>query len=258
MSYIIAVPSYNRSEICNAKTLAMLSKNKIPKDIIHVYVANEEEYDKYMRVLNPDLYGIIAVGVIGLVPQRQYIMEQFPTGTHIVFIDDDIDLVDLSLSSKFKDESLDHFFTQAFTITAEHNAFIWGLYPVFNPYFRSPLEEVSKCLKYICGGLYGIINRPDNTNIVLTLTAENGQKEDVERSIRYFVEDGIVIRFNRIGFVTKNYGKVGGLGTFKQRLEPMKDASELLQQTYPKYGKVFCRKNGMTEFRLKKLPARLQ
>jgi len=33
----------------------MLSKNKIPKDIIHVYVANEEEYDKYMSVLNPDL-----------------------------------------------------------------------------------------------------------------------------------------------------------------------------------------------------------
>jgi len=117
MSYIIAAPSYNRSEICNAKTLAMLSKNEIPKDIIHVYVANEEEYDKYMRVLNPDLYGVIAVGIIGLVPQRQYIMEQFPTGTHIVFIDDDIVSVDLSLASKFKDESLEHFFTQAFTIT---------------------------------------------------------------------------------------------------------------------------------------------
>ena len=143
MSYIIAVPSYNRSERCNAKALAKLSKNKIPQDIIHVYVANEEEYDKYMRVLNPDLYGVIAIGVIGLVPQRQYIMEQFPTETHMVFIGDDIDLVDLSLSSKFKDESLDHFFTQAFTITAEHHAFIWGLYPVFNPYFRTPLEEVN-------------------------------------------------------------------------------------------------------------------
>jgi len=104
----------------------------------------------------------------------------------------------------------------------------------------------------MCGGLYGIINRPENTNMLLTLTARNGQKEDVERSIRYFVEDGIVIRFNRIGFVTKNYGKVGGLGTFKQRLEPMKDASELLQQTYPQYGKVFCRRNGMTEIRFKK------
>ena len=109
-----------------------------------MYAANAEEHDKYKRVLNPDLYRIITVGVIGLVPQCQYIMEQFPTGTYIVLIDDDIDSVDLSLSSKFKDESLDHFFTQAFTITADHNAFIWGLYPVFNPYFRSSLEEVSK------------------------------------------------------------------------------------------------------------------
>jgi hypothetical protein len=88
------------------------------------------------------------------------------------------------------------------------------------------------------------------------LTKENGQKEDVERTIKYFIEDGILLRFNKIGFETKYYGKSGGLGTFEARLKPMLEASKLLKKTYPEYGEISTKKNGMTEFRLKKILAR--
>ena len=62
--------------------------------------------------------------------------------------------------------------------------------------------------------------------------------------------------FNKIGFVTKYYGKEGGLGTFEARLKPMLEASQKLKKEFPEYGEISTKKNGMTEFRLKKILAR--
>ena len=77
----------------------------------------------------------------------------------------------------------------------------------------------------------------------------------MERTLKYFIQDGIVLRFNRVGFETKYYGKSGGLGTFADRLKPMLHASQLLKKEYPTYGDISTKKNGMTEFRLKKVKA---
>jgi hypothetical protein len=267
MEYIIAIPSYKRAELCNNKTLKMLKDNNIlpirghpadpdpdpdhKRNCIIVFVANEDEYTEYETKLNKSLYNEIIIGVKGLVQQRQFIMNHYPINKNIVFFDDDIESVDLSLGTTSGE--LDLFLKFAFEKTKELGGYIWGVYPVFNPFFRKQREEISTCLNYIVGGFYGIINRTENNNLSLTLTLENSQKEDVERSIRYFIKDGIVVRFNKIGFITKYYGKSGGLGTFKDRLVPMANASQLLKNTFPEYGNVFIRKNGMTEFKLKKL-----
>jgi hypothetical protein len=89
----------------------------------------------------------------------------------------------------------------------------------------------------------------------LTITRKNGQKEDVERSIKYFINDGIVLRFNRIGFVTQYYGRMGGLGTYEDRLKPMKEACDKLIKKYPEYGYLKTRKRGMCEVGLRKIHA---
>ena len=112
-------------------------------------------------------------------------------------------------------------------------------------------------LNYIVGAFYGIINRPKLKSIQLTITKENGQKEDVERTIKYFIEDGIVLRFNKIGFTTKYYGKEGGLGRFEERLKPMKDACKRLEDKYSEYGYTKVRGNGMAEFVLRKIPSKI-
>jgi hypothetical protein len=113
-------------------------------------------------------------------------------------------------------------------------------------------EEVSTCLNFIVGALYGFVNRPKLKSIGVTLTKV---KEDVEASIRYFKQDGVVVRFNRVGFATKYYGCTGGTGTFEARLKPSLEASRALKKAFPQYGDIWTRKNGMTEFRLKKLKA---
>lgn len=254
--YVVCVPSYKRAETCNEKTLQMLKNNKISASKIYVYVANDEEYKEYSEKLDKKLYHKLVVGIKGLVPQRQFIMEQWKEGQHIVFFDDDVESIDLSISKLFKGKTLDHFFKYAFKECKANQSYIWGVYPVYNPFFREARDEMSTCLNYIVGAFYGIINRPNLKSIQLSITKENGQKEDVERTIKYFIEDGIVLRFNRVGFVTKYYGKSGGLGTFEDRLKPMLEASNKIKAAYPEYGNISTKKTGMTEFKLKKIPAK--
>ena len=257
--YIVAIPSYKRAEVCRDKTLAMLRHNKIPASKIFVYVANNEELAEYEKVLDKGLFHKLVVGKKGLVPQRQFSMSQWPEGKHIVFFDDDVAKIDLSLSSMFKGKSLDAFFKAAFSECVKQHSYIWGVYPVFNPFFRKGRDEISTCLNYIVGAFYGIINRPNLGAIKLTITKENGQKEDVERTLKYFVNDGIVLRYNRVGFVTRYYNPNGsGLGTFEQRLKPMQEASQRLLKTYPEYGSISTKKTGMTEFKLKKIPSKFE
>jgi hypothetical protein len=254
-NYIICIPSYKRSQICNEQTLSTLKKHKIPASKIHVYVANQEEYDEYEKILDKTLFNTLVIGKKGLVQQRRFIMSHWPENKQIVFMDDDVKSIDLKMA-KYK--SLDAFIKDAYKECKSQGAFIWGVYPVFNPFFRKTKPTITTCLNYIVGAFYGIINRPKLKSLELTLTAENGQKEDVERTIRYFLTDGIVLRFNKVGFETKYYGKEGGLGTFEDRLKPMKEASQRLLKQYSEYGYIATKPNGMTEFRLRKIPARTE
>jgi hypothetical protein len=256
-SFIIAIPSYKRPQICNDKTLTMLKKNKINPEKIFVYVADDKEYRDYQKHLNPSFYQKLIIGKKGLAEQRQTITEQWPENTNIIFLDDDVDSVDLSLSSTYKKNTLEYFFNDAFKQCREHKSFIWSVYPVFNPFFRKPRPEfVYNHLVFLVGTFYGIINRPSLKSIQLTLTSShNSQKEDTERTIKYFKEDGVVLRFDKIGFTTKFYGKEGGLGNFESRVKPSAIVSELLKKEYPEYGSISVRKNGIHEFRLKRIPS---
>lgn len=254
--YVVCIPSYKRAVVCNERTLKTLNENKIDPKQIYVYVADKEDYNIYLDTLDSRLYNKIIIGKRGLVPQRQFIMEQWVDGKHIVFFDDDVEKIDLSISPLFKKHSLDFFFKYAFAECIKQKSFIWGVYAVYNPFYRKPRKEMTTCLNYIVGAFYGIINRPKLAAIQLTITKENGQKEDVERTLKYFIHDGIVLRFNKIGFITKYYGKEGGLGRFEDRIRPMAEASERLNKQYGEYGYIKERSNGMTEFVLKKVDAR--
>jgi len=256
--YVICIPSYKRANFCNEKTLSTLHKHNINPSCIYVYVANKEDYDIYKETLDSKLYNKLIIGKKGLVPQRQFIMDHWPQDKHIVFFDDDVESIDLSLSARFKGHNLDYFIKEAFKECEQHNSYIWGVYAVFNPFFRKARKEMTTELNYIVGAFYGIINRPKLKSIQLTITKENGQKEDVERTIKYFIEDGIVLRFNKIGFTTKYYGKEGGLGRFEERLKPMRDACKRLEDKYSEYGHTKVRGNGMAEFVLKKIPSKIE
>lgn len=240
MSYIVAIPSYKRASQLQKKTLTTLFNNNIPKELINVFVV-EEEYHDYLDTLNKDYYNEIIIGKIGIVQQREFIENYYPVGTKIVSVDDDVDKIDLSLTEY---KSLDEFLTDAFIICEKENAFIWSVYPVWNEYFRKDRPILTTGLSYIIGAFFGFINRHDE-DLKLVLTRE-GNKEDVERSILFWLKDGKTLRFNKIGFKTKYYG-VGGLGGLKERIEKMKTYALAIQEKYPLFTRIKIRKNGLYE-----------
>ena len=140
MDYIICIPSFERATICNLKTLTTLHNNNINSELINIYVANEFEFDIYFNFVDKKFYNKIIIGVPGLAQQRQFIMQQFPENKNIIFLDDDIDFIDLSFTNYL---NLENFFENAFQTCINQKSFIWGVYPVFNPFFRKPRKEIT-------------------------------------------------------------------------------------------------------------------
>lgn len=248
MDYVIAIPSYKRSKICNARTLTTLHKHCIPKHLITIFVVDDDLAD-YQLECTYNYYNELIVGEKGLVNQREYISRHYPENTRIISLDDDIESIDLSLTEF---DSLDSFFRFAFAECERLQSYIWSVYPVYNPFFRKDRPDITANLSYLIGAFYGYINRR-NDSLTLQITRD-GNKEDVERTILYYLLDGIVLRFNKVGFKTKYYGNDGGgLGKFKDRLESMKRYAIAINEKYPDFTRIKIRKNGMYEIVFKRI-----
>ena len=155
--YVICIPSSGRSRICRDRTLAVLRTAEIPSNLAHTYVA-PEEIDEYRNTLDPT-YGTLCEGRRGLVEQREHIESDWP-GRNMVFLDDGVASVDLSLSGH---SSLEALILEAFGECEKQGAYIWGVYPVLNHYFMKSLKNaVTTNLSYIVGAFYGIRHGREN------------------------------------------------------------------------------------------------
>lgn len=243
----ICIPSLGRPGILYNKTLTTLHNHNINYDDIYIFVI-ESEYETYKLILG-DKYNII-IGSRGLIQQRNFIENYFDEGDYIIMLDDDISEIDLLLTEF---NNLQDFFTYSFKQCVEKKAFIWSVYPVYNPFFRQKQNDLTTNLNYCVGAFYGIINRPNLEHLQLDKYLDIDEKEDVLRTLLYFINDGIVLRFNRIGFKTIYYGSVGGMGKKNERITASISACNILQNNFSEYGNIAVRKSGINEFKLKKI-----
>ena len=247
-SYVVAIPTYKRvNEVIN-KTLTTLLDGNVSNNKIYLFVANKEEEKIYEDTVPKYMYHKIIVGEKGIRNQRKFISKYFPENQYIVSMDDDVEeLLMMKTSEKLvKIQNLDGFFKNAYKELKKEHLFIWGIYPVRNPFFMK--KTITTDLRFIIGVLFGYINRH---NEKLYPSIESETKEDYEQSILYYKMDGGVIRYNYITPKTK-FNAPGGLGT--DRFERNKHAAEYLKKTYPDIITQFHRKNGTPEVKLKKLP----
>ena len=257
--YVIAIPSYKRSDIIQTHTLAILNKHNIKPSCITIFVADQAEYDIYKSTVPAFLYNDLVIGVKGLKNQRNFINQYYIEGKHVVEMDDDIKAI-MQLVVKMQTrqtskknigktvkpiEDLDAFIRRAFEICTENNIFLWGVYPLINPYFMT--YKMTTDLRFIVGPMWGMINRHRND---LKLTVD--EKENSERTLQFWVADGAVLRFNNIGIETKYYKNKGGMQAEEKdrKVEALKSVY-YLNKMYPTLTKVsLTKKNGMPEIKM--------
>lgn len=221
--------------------------NVDPK-FIFIFVANTEELEIYKKHIPKEMYNNIVVGKKGIANQRKFISRYFPAGQYVISIDDDVESLDKLKGDRLtKIHNIDKFFRDAYTSLKKQGLFLWGIYPVHNSFFMH--NRMSTDLKFIIGVLHGYIARHLST---LEPSVKSESKEDYEMSIRYYLHDGGVVRFNNISPKTKFHAP-GGLGTERQEMN--KHAAQYLEAKYPDIVTVYNRAtNGMTEVELARKP----
>ena len=230
----LAIPSYKRSKSISEKTLKFLSDAQYPPDKISIFVASEEEAQRYYQDVSRHLYGRLVVGSPGLMEQRNFINRYYPEDSILVSMDDDIKKIDCP-----QDNFLD-LVRDAVKRIDTREAGLFGVLP--NDDKRRYKDDITTHLSFIIGSFFICRIHHD---IEITYP----EKDDYERSILYFVKYGQVLRSRRAGVQTTYTGGTGGLQE-AGRIQRMELGVKNLME---RYGGLYCKrkdKNGMPDVTL--------
>ena len=258
--YVVAIPSYKRAETLRDRSMKVLQDYKIDPNKIHIFVADQEQKKIYEDVLPNNSYKKIIIGEPGIKNIRNFMPRYFPEGQHIFYMDDDIysvqetinngDLSNRKDNKHVKLKSLKELINKGFRMSEDTGLNNWGVYPVYNPFFMKPTTKnvndyVGTKLSYIIGFMTGVINNKEAE--IRTID----DKEDYERSIKYYLKDGGLLRFNNVTCDTKCYKEPGGMQVerTKQRIH---DSAVYLTKQYPELCTLnTTKKSGFTEIRMR-------
>ena len=263
-NYVIAIPSYKRAETLRDRTLAILQKYKINPNKIHIFVADKSEEKSYKEIL-PNYYKKIVIGKKGIKNIRNFMPKYFLEGQKIFYMDDDCYALfecvrkssklkpsksyrsNKSNKSKSKKQTrdksnqkliplknLDKFIKSGFQDLHITKLGLFGIYPVDDPpnaFFMRATDNkqrkhISTRLCYIIGYCAGTINK----RVCEVRTIDD--KEDFERSIKYYLHDGGVLRYNNITAKSKCYKEPGGMQVERTK-ERVKRSALYLNRKYP-------------------------
>jgi hypothetical protein len=232
----------------------------VPADRIRVWIP-ESQRDEYARELPAELYrdlveldyvqtsGSLREGPYGSGLARNLITREASAGDRVIQMDDDLDGLWIATDPKTKTDvgDLCGLFSRAFDLASSSGAHLWGCYPAPNPYFMRPRARLD--LSYIGGGLFGVIHRgPEFAATELVLLDD---KEDFERSLRFYVKDGVLLRLESVSWHTTGYHGEGGMQVTRTP-DRVHDSALALSEIFPDFCKLnLKKKSGWAEVRLR-------
>ena len=258
--YVVAIPSYHRENTLKKKTLRVLQEYKIDPNKIIIFVADKGQEKVYRDALDKATYNTIVVGRKGIKNIRNFMPRYFPEGQHILYMDDDINRIydtinngdprDKKDNKQIPLMNLNKLIDTAFALSVKNKIHNWGVYPANNPFFMKPRRtdnsHISTKLSFLIGFMNGVINHR-KTDVRTT-----DEKEDYERSIRYYLKDNGIIRFNNITCGTRCYKESGGMEK-ERSVKRSAISSKHLIKLYPNLCSLNTNatKSGYTEIRLR-------
>jgi len=252
VDYVIAIPSYKRAETLRDATLKILDDYHIDPKRIYIFVANKEEENIYTNILDPKSYKKIIVGVPKIGPQRNFISDYFPIGKAVIHMDDDIKgFIEYTTKTKRHEKplvNLEKIIQEGFAQCKKHGLRLWGIYPTPNGYFMN--EKIDTDLRFIIGCFNGMFNPGTKGPKGVKLELEM-DKEDYERSVRFYIADGGVIRLRYVAPKTAYYTEKGGNQEFRTKKTIM-DGAKWMVKHFPDYATLnLTKKSGHPEVRLR-------
>tara|TARA_R110002096_G_scaffold411274_1_gene611354 strand:- start:1274 stop:2032 length:759 start_codon:yes stop_codon:yes gene_type:complete len=237
MKYVI--PSFQRSEVFQDKTLKYLDSMGIDRGEVYVFIREDDkDYEYYNSIQGINLE---AIDIKGIGETHNYITHYFEEGEFIVEIDDDLhNIVDnkrdpvedfVSLCNEMKEKM------------KEVGCSYGGTYSVANPLFMSKCERYTTDLRYMLGCLRFRFIRKD-------IKLATNYAEDFENCILHFMRDKKILKNNWIAPNTKNYADGGCNGDGRDFASEQND-KKYLAEKYPLYCRYFERKNGKPDCRVK-------
>jgi len=251
--YQIAIPSFMRDQTLAKKTLKVLEHYKIDPKRVTIFMANEEEREKYAKTLAASPYQNLVIAQQGIKEVRNFMWNYYPEGTPVLFMDDDLNKIEiLDPADRKKLISAPDLFEDVvksgFHAMRENNAYLWGIYAAGNAGFMAGMKsdpeadqsgENSAAITignvYIIGSFFGAIIRHDPKLLVGC-----ADKEDHERSVAHFIKDGRVVRLDFATVDSGYYTEKGGLQETRTD-ETVRIGAEYMLKHYPKYVKVYQR-----------------
>ena len=236
MNFRIAIPTISRANTIVEKTLNYLKQTDIDFRKVDIFLSDRNELEDYKNSLKDFDVNIFVSDTKHINTQRNFIVRHYKENELILGIDDDINTVEYKVNDKKTAllTNLVNFTEQAFELSLRYKFDMWGINPVINPYFMK--NNVSFNLKYIVACFYGWRNTYQDKAFV----SENPEygKEDFERSIKYYIADRGVTRFNYVAPKTKYYSEKGGIQNYRT-IEYEENAVKWLLSTFP----MFCKRN---------------
>lgn len=242
MDYKIAIPSLKRSNLLLEKTYKFLNKHKIPDNKIYIFVI-DNEFEIYKTTF-PNCN--IVVGRFTAKNNKNYILDYFDKNTFILQLDDDIkDMYEATDKKTLINlQDLDKFIRDGIELLKKEECNILGVYPIKNPGFMfGNKEAVSQQLNYCCGAVLLMKNHhlvQRSLNLI----------EDFEFSLKNYLNNGKILRNNRICVEANQYTASGGLQYNNNRNIQNKliEIKRLVNQ-YPQYVKLVMKSNKQPDIR---------
>jgi hypothetical protein len=218
-NYRIAIPSYKRAYGLLQKTIQTLQAAGFPKDIIDIFIV-QEELEHYLLYLtaNPHYKNLI-VGVRGLASQRAFIQDYYPMHQNILFVDDDIEGFKVLPGLP----TVPQIFNNMFELLDLHHLQMFGVYPCDNGLFLK--KRVVKGSVYCVGACFGIKNNKE-------IQAEIDEKEDHYNTCFNIQKYGAILRLDALGLKTKYWKNQGGMQV-ERTPQSIQDASFRISNMFP-------------------------
>ena len=245
----VVIPSYNRPEAIQEKTLAYLLRSGYPAKDILVLVADTEQAFLYIGAFEADPYlrGIdIQITKKGLEASRAYARRTcLQPGEHVVWMDDDIEDI---LQLENEDGGLAHaplaqVAQDGFATLSSSGLKMWGVAPSANAFYMD--LRARQGLYFCIGCFYGEIIDPDPRLDVVF----GDSKGDYERTLRHNDVFGGVIRLDWYAPKTRYRQNAGGVVADAAKVE---ENVRRLEQHWPEHvRRNEKRKSGVAEILLK-------